>query len=221
MIIFGTRTIRTDRGQGEFFCPQCSGRRAYRLRRVRSFAHVYFIPLFPVSRAQEVVHCAGCQGDFVTAVLEHDPDAETRALREAFAEAVRCVVTAMIAADAEIDPAELTRARQVVHHFTRADFSEADLHARAVEALDGRVPIDATLRRIAPGINEHGKELLIRVAVDIAASDGDLRDAEIELVERIADNLGMSKAHLRGILLAPPAQGEPEEAAEEESDRPF
>ncbi|MAY74182.1 MAG: hypothetical protein CMJ31_05530 [Phycisphaerae bacterium] len=204
MIIFGTRSISTTRGRGHFHCPQCSARSAYRQRRARGFFHIYWIPLIPISGGKEYVRCDGCRSDFHLDILKHDPSKRQDEATNAFGQAVRHVVVAMIAADANIDPAEVARARQIVSNVLGHELDADEVYADATAALDGRIPIDASLRAAAEHVNEHGKEVLVRIAIDIAASDGELEDEEIDLIQRIAVNLGMSPAHLRGILLADP-----------------
>ncbi len=200
MIIFGTRTIHTTRERGEFHCPACGAKQAFRKRRARSFFHVYFIPLIPVSGGQEYIKCNACKGDFQLAVLEHDPGAAAAALDMAFMKAVVDIVVVIAAADGEIETSEVARAGEIVREITKVDMPPDELYARATEALDGHVPVDADLRALAPHINEHGKELLVRIALDMAGADGHIDDSEMEVVARIGENLGMSAAHLRGII---------------------
>lgn len=217
MIIFGTRPISSTKDRGEFFCPQCEGKKSFRRRRVRSFFHIYFIPLFPVSGGQDYVKCDACKGDFQVAVLDYDPEQALKQFDEAFHIAVEFVIVTMIAADSEIDPQEVDRAQQIVFEGTGIKIPADQIIASATEALDGRIPMDAALRDISQHVNEHGKELLIRVALDIAASDGEIVESEIELIERMAIALGMSAAHLNGIVMDRSNQPETEQDADFDS----
>jgi hypothetical protein len=69
MIIYGSRTMTSTRGQGDFFCPLC--------KRQRGFSHVsntrwftlYFIPIFPIYKQGEYVQCNSCGEGFAMEVL--------------------------------------------------------------------------------------------------------------------------------------------------------
>ncbi|MEL7472333.1 MAG: TerB family tellurite resistance protein [Planctomycetota bacterium] len=214
MILFGTKTVKTPREHGEFFCPQCQARRAHKKRRGRQFFHLYFIPIIPISGGHEFIQCQDCKGEFHLDVLSHDPEKQRAEMEGAFNTAVTNVVAAMIAADGHIDPQEIARATDIVAQVTGAQLPPDEISTLATQALDGRVPVDSTLREVAPHINEHGKEMIVRIALDIAASDDDIAEDELRLIERIAGNLGMSPAHLRGIF-APDPDTDPKHAEDD------
>lgn len=201
MIIFGTRVVKSKKSNGEFYCPQCAARRGFRAFRARRFFHIYFIPLIPTAQPVEVVECAGCRSGFHKDILKADPEAHLREAAEAFERAIDYVIVTMIAADGKIEEAELVRAHEIASQATQLNLSIDQIREQADAALDGRIPVDAALRSLAPRINEHGKELLVRIAADIAIADGDFDQTELELIERLAVDLGMSAAHVRGILL--------------------
>lgn len=115
-------------------------------------------------------------------------------------EATRWVVIAMIVADGEIVASEIGRATHIVQRVTGALIDEAMIAEEAAAALDKQLPVGDVLRRIGPHLNNHSKELLIRIAVDIAATDGELAAGEIALVKRIAEDLDFSADDLRGII---------------------
>jgi uncharacterized tellurite resistance protein B-like protein len=117
-----------------------------------------------------------------------------------FAEATRWVVVAMIVADGEIVRSEIERALTIVKRATGEAMTEEEIFLEAGAALSGRVPLDDELRRAGSLLNNHDKELLVRIAVDIAATDGRLAEGEIALVRRIAEDLGITSDGLRGII---------------------
>lgn len=115
-------------------------------------------------------------------------------------EATRWVVIAMIVADGEIVTSEISRATHIVQRVTGASIDETMIAEEASSALENRLPVGDVLRRIGPSLNDHSKELLIRIAVDIAATDGELAAGEIALVRRVAQDLDFSADDLRGII---------------------
>ena len=70
MIIWGSRVRYKDIGQGEFYCPKCQARRAYRLRQAARYFTLYFIPIFQTQQLGEVVECQTCKVTFQPAVLQ-------------------------------------------------------------------------------------------------------------------------------------------------------
>ncbi len=68
IIFFGTRQVvrDDDRPGGEMRqCPRCGQYALFKLRTVRTFFHVFWIPVFPVGGAQPIllVSCKNC-GEF-------------------------------------------------------------------------------------------------------------------------------------------------------------
>jgi len=128
-------------------------------------------------------------------------------MESTFADAARWVVVAMIVADGTILQSEIDRALEIVRRATDEDITRDEVELEAAAALAGRLPIDDALRKVGPGLNDHDKELLVRIAVDIAATDGELAEGEIALVKRIAENLGVTPDGLR-----PPGKGKKSDA---------
>lgn len=117
-----------------------------------------------------------------------------------FAEATRWVVIATIAADGTVHQSEVERAVYIVKRVTGGEISASEVAEEAAAALADRLPIDDALRRIGPRLTDHDRELLVRVAVDIAATDGELAEGEVALVRRIAESLGVTPDDLRGMF---------------------
>jgi hypothetical protein len=78
VIIWGSRGLTSILDKGTFYCPQCNERRDYKLKQVRPFFTLFFIPIFPIGAAQRYVECKGCRGTFREEVLRlqaaEDPD---------------------------------------------------------------------------------------------------------------------------------------------------
>lgn len=56
------------------------------------------------------------------------------------------------------------------------------------------------LRKVEPALGSPGKELVIEIAFLIAYADGDMDESEGSVVMRVANALGVSTAHLKGIM---------------------
>ncbi len=78
MIIFGFRGVRMTRDTGLFDCPDCQRTTEYRLRGVRNFITLYFIPIVPLTweGGDEEVRCSVCKSKYPAGVLDGSWPAE-------------------------------------------------------------------------------------------------------------------------------------------------
>lgn len=71
-LFFGTRLRRQVLGTGEFRCPYCVQPRTYEHVESRTWAHLFWVPLFPIGAPRESVRCTVCHGEWAPAVLHGD-----------------------------------------------------------------------------------------------------------------------------------------------------
>ena len=74
------------------------------------------------------------------------------------------------------------------------------LEAFVEEVTQQKEPMSTYLARVAPSLNEHGKEMIIKCALSVAAADGHIDESEKAMIAEMAQILEMSDAHLRGIF---------------------
>lgn len=67
ILFFGTRLRRRILGVGTFFCPFCGTDRTYERVRSRTWAHVFWIPIFPLGAEREAAQCTVCHGEWAAA----------------------------------------------------------------------------------------------------------------------------------------------------------
>lgn len=73
IIIYGSRGITSELSGGDFDCPHCQNHSSYRLKQVRRFFTLFFIPIFPISSGIRFVECDHCGSQFEEAVLDYRP----------------------------------------------------------------------------------------------------------------------------------------------------
>ncbi|MBL0922705.1 MAG: TerB family tellurite resistance protein [Phycisphaerales bacterium] len=201
MIIWGTRSVNRTINRGDFHCPQCKDRRPYRERRSRTFLHVYWIPMFPLSGRSEHVWCERCKSMFQREVLMLDPRAQQAAAQTAFTKAMITASAAMAAADGNVLDAEVERAWGYVDALGGgADITVDKIRAFAGLIAAGRADPAAELEAVADMIPPHAKELIIQIACTIAAADGEADPAEGQMLRLIGASLDMSEAHVFGVM---------------------
>ena len=200
MIIFGTRGVKFTLKEGAFCCPQCGNEQPFRHRSVRRFFTLYFIPVIPLDRLGEYVECRTCKGTFIPRVLEHQPHQSKEAFLSEYEKAVKHAMVLMMLADGEIDEQEMITVHQIINKYSHHDITFDELEAYTQEVAKNPERISTYLQKVGPSLNEHGKEVLIKCALSVAAADGHIDDSEITLVKEMAKVMEMSGAHLRGIM---------------------
>ena len=210
MIIFGTTSTRKLLDKGEFNCPQCLLSTPYEKRRVKQWGHLYWIPIIPMQEHPPNVECKSCRNTFIERVL----DENTGPTRAQFDEAATKIMASMILADGEVEDAELDMMRQLMADLFGREVERAEVD-QAVSGLQSN-PEDcvSVAQSFAPFLNPNGAEVVLRSAVLIAVSDGDFAPEEQRMVGDIGAALGLSGAHIRGIVeqtladIAPPQDKE-------------
>jgi tellurite resistance protein len=200
VIIFGTRGVTTTPESGQFFCPTCGSGATFRWRRVRRFFTLYFIPVIPLDRLGEYIECQGCRGTFQIGVLEFDPAKAAGEVEAQYQTGVRRVMIAMLLADGVIEDSEVAAIRSIFHELTGRDLGEAVVRQEIAEIQGSGAEVKQVLAGLAGMLNDHGKEKVIEAAYLVASADGEFHESEQALIVQVADVLGVSKAHLKGLL---------------------
>ncbi len=200
MLIFGTRGVTTTRSRGDFHCPQCGDTRNYLQKGVRKFVTLYFIPLFPMKTMGEYVECQACRGTYHPDVLNYDPQAAREQMRTHFCETLKQVMVQVLLADERVHDAEIETVRNLFRKVSGQELGEDELRAeiRSAEASPDRTLEE--LNRMAAMLGDDSKETIIKAALLVASSDGEIDANERELIQHVAGAIQMSPAHMRGVL---------------------
>lgn len=200
MIIFGTRGVTYSAGSGDFYCPQCRSNLPYSRKRVRRFFTLYFIPVIPLDLHGEYIECKQCRGTYRPEVLEYDPQSESAEFEAEFHQAVKRVMVHMMLADGEIEDEETQTIRHVYGQLTNCEMSEEDVLSEIEQVQHEQQDVTTSLAKWAGHLNDNGKEMVIKAAFLVAAADGEFQDEEKELLAAVGQALGMSSAHLNGVI---------------------
>lgn len=192
-IVWGWRSLTKTLSEGLFHCPREGGDRTYWLVQARRWFTLFWIPVIPLRVVGEYVQCASCGSTFEPSVRELPTTAE---IEDALTEGLRNIVVQMIRADGMVLDAERQAAVAIVSRFTTSPYSlealDRDLQNLSFDKVD--------ITRLAGLLNEHGKESVINACAILAMSDGDLGNAELKQIAHMGRELGLSPAHIRGIL---------------------
>lgn len=200
MIIWGSKGITGTTARGNFNCPVCVSPQLFEQKRVRRFLTLYFIPVFPTSTLGEYVECAQCQGTFDPDIRSYDPSQQTLQAEALFMTAVKSIMIHICIADGEVDRDEIGQIQAIYEQLTGTQISDTDLIEEVHATQQGSNSLFELLERIVGQLNDHAKETAITAAYMIAAADGHVDDSEIELIRQVGQALGMTAAHLNGVI---------------------
>ncbi len=200
MVIWGFRGVRSTKAKGDFFCPSCNSDQHYDHKRVRRFFTLYFIPLIPLGELGDYVECGRCKQTYNEKVLEYNPKKEAERIQMAYHAALKSTMIEIMLADGEIEEAEVKIIMDTINEFSTQEASEVELRAEIESAEAQTSIIKRRLRELGPQLNDGGREKIIQAGLRVATADGNFDDSEKQLLVEIAGSLGMTEAHLAGVI---------------------
>lgn len=78
--------------------------------------------------------------------------------------------------------------------------SEAELRAEIASIRASGETAVSLMSDMAGQLNDNGKEIVMRAAYSVAVADGSFEDSELGLLIEIGQAMGLTRAHLTGIL---------------------
>ena len=198
LILFGWRGVDQTTSTGRFHCPQCDQDRPYSNKSVRRWFTLFFIPVIPLNHLGSYIECPYCGAAYNHTVLNAYPSDTESMFRATISEAVRRLLVGIAWADGQLDSKEtdfaVALAQNVLgNSYTQEWFAQDATRFKNQDLL-------APMRTVANMTNEQGKALLLRIATLLSVSDGEVHEAETDLINRIAAALGVPKAHVPSIM---------------------
>jgi hypothetical protein len=198
ILIWGFRARAKAVSTGEFFCTRCGVDRSYVLQQIRRWFTFFFIPLFPVGKPLgEQVKCSTCGTCFRPEVL-NTPTSAT--FSENLRGAVRFAAMSMLDAGDSSNEAARSAAIDAARRAGAETYDDAWL-TNDLGALDSS-QLGEYVAPLAQGLNLQGKETFIEQIARIGLADGPLSPSETRVLESLSATLGLSAAHLRGIVIS-------------------
>ena len=105
---------------------------------------------------------------------------------------------AVMVVDEEICDREISTIQRVFREFSGKGVDTGQLH-REMEDNNLADPLEA-LRKIEPLLSTPAKEIILKAALIVADADGKILDEEELMIAKIGAFLGLSPAHVRGIV---------------------
>ncbi len=204
LLIWGFRIRFRTTATLEFFCPRCGGDRLGDLRTARRWLTVFWVPLIPLKEAGEVVECATCRSRFEPAVADQ---LTTVALSMVLANAVRALTAMIVRTGDQHDGAVRTTAvadiRRAIDGYDDTTLSSDVAAMEPWQAAQYVGPL-------AAGLQVAGKERLLADLVGVALAGGTVTDDQRRVVDLAGRGLGLTPAHVTGIVASVAAARTPE-----------
>ena len=207
LLIWGFRSILKVLGVGEFHCPRCEADTAYKLVRPRRWFTFFFIPLIPLSWGEPFVQCERCKGTYREQILQAPTNKQ---LGYMLALGARAMYAKAVGAAFAHSEHMIERAVEALRPFTDDGYNEANLIAD-VEAFRDQ-PLQQYLAPLGTSVMLEGRESLLSGLVSYVQSDGTPSPAVDAIIQESAANLGLTAAHLAGIVATVTAAAQHPEA---------
>lgn len=195
-IIIGTMGVPWTVDSGHFHCPSCGEQREYKLRHVRRFLTLYFIPLIPLDLIGRFVKCKVCSSEFEEAILTFDPEAA----HQEFLTELKRVMILMALADGEVDGAETAVIHRIYEDMSGVPLSAEQIAEEAHLAATAKTDLATYVKGIAPTLSAEAKVIVIKVAFEVASAGGTLTPGRQHQLMNLPDALGISKEDFKAIV---------------------
>lgn len=193
-IIWGWRTRLSVKETGVFFSPATGCDGPYELVQARTWFTLFFLPLIPLKVKGMYVRCGVTKELYDPRVLDNPTTADfATQLAGALREIVAAVVIADSTAGDEETSVAIDRLAGQVPGYNRATL-DADIASLDADQLRQR------LSYLAGSLSTDGKEQLLSTAAAVMAAGPARDDGTRRLVQSIGESLGMSPAHVLGVI---------------------
>jgi tellurite resistance protein len=133
-------------------------------------------------------------------VLDFDPKARKAEFEAEFHRAIKQVMVAVMVADGTVEDKEVEAIRKIYSNLTGNELSRKAVQEEISRAKSNRRVLAHSLAQFAGYLNDNGKEMVVKAAFMVAAADGKFQDEEKAFILSIGQSLGMSAAHLKGVI---------------------
>jgi len=225
LCIWGVRTAWRPEDDGEFYCPDCGGDRAYHRRTGTRRLTVLNVPLLTRGPAGTVIECTACHRQFGAEVLLRPTTTRFSAmLRDAVHTIALAVLTAGGASGRAAREAAVGAVRSAGFsdctedqllgllaaivadegRFRRSEELGPDSFAEAVDGCGSWLSIELheALEPLADHLLTQGRERVLLQGAHIALADGPYLPAEREVLEAIGRCLSLHTDEIDRLLTA-------------------
>lgn len=186
MIIFGTTTLQSNRGSGNFNCPRCSMPRTYRHKKANRFFTLYFIPLIPLGSAGEYVECMSCGGTYGLEVLQYNPEAN----RAELIADLRRVLSLVLMTSGRTDRVHLEALARICGESFGQTVSLEQVEEDLRLARSAGACLVPYVQGRSGNFSDKGKQMLLAAASQMLGAHGSLSELDRDVLRQLGQALG-------------------------------
>ncbi len=199
-IVAGTKGVTSTVANGIFYCPSCAMKTKYLHQQIHKAGTIFFIPVAKLKLLGEYIECQRCQNTFELSVLDYDPEEKQRVFLSEYYRAIKRVLIMMMIADGKIDINELDFIKHVYTNIIGQQYSDDEIKKEINECESNPESLYEYLNTVSSRLNDSYKEYIIKMAYYVSLADNDYGKSEERLLKQISEALGISSAHLNGII---------------------
>ena len=203
LLIAGTKVEENQVGSGTFNCPNEGSKQPYRHVRLEKKATAFFMPVATMSDLGEYVECQSCGATYEPEVLTIRTQED---LDSALAVAVIQLALEVVLADGRVTAEERQAVIDIVNkHVAPPGLTVEDLAKLLADfelhSAKRRSKITAAgLAELGSALNLDGRRVFVRTAYYLALADGEVAEAEREVIAKTARRLGFNKAEAAELI---------------------
>jgi len=198
MIIYGTTGLRSTMNRGEFNCPHCNEPRTYRHRKLVKWATLYFIPIFPMERVAEYIECDHCASTYEVSVLDYNPNIEEEFIK-GYTFAFSLALYEVVSSSGRPTNEKMQAALEQYTQFMGREAEKNEL-AELFHHIEND-PHDSFIEQVAAELNDEGKTIILKAAIEVAFSDGKPNNNEVGAISSIAEKLGVPQDLFKQLVI--------------------
>lgn len=196
MIIYGTRTMTSTRGEGTFNCPRCGMGKPYRHQSSDRYFTLYFIPLIPFGSAGTYIECGACGETYDETVLNHNPEAERAHL---FAN-LRYALEVVLLTAGRTDAQSVTSLRKWYESAANAPMTDQQIGEEIRMAQQAGVRIETFVPAKLGDLTMEGKYLVLRTARDLLGALAAFNERDLQVLRQLGAVLQLPPANVNAEL---------------------
>jgi hypothetical protein len=194
LLIWGFKIRAKVMGTVAFFCPRCGGDRTGLQKTARRWFTFFWIPIIPLKEVGQFVECETCHTTFDPEVLTLPT---TTQMGRTLSDATYAITLMMVQTAGQ--PSAAMKAAAVRDLAVIVPGYDLDRLDREVGDVDPTTA-DRYVHDLGSHLEVAGKERFLADLVRLGRTDGDLNDAQRRLISDVGRGLGLTSAHITGVV---------------------
>jgi uncharacterized tellurite resistance protein B-like protein len=189
MVIWGIRGVTFTLEERQFQCPDCVATQNGKLKHVRNFITLYFIPIIPLNVSKRYVQCGNCDQTFDEKILSYDYEKERQQQQIRM---LRVMVMSALA-DGQVDDPER---QEINNQYEKIAGSPPEKNILAQEirmATTSGADLNSFVSAFSNELDDQEKALVVKLAFYTMSASGELQPGHQKQLMKLSTTLGISE----------------------------